>query len=99
MLERFAVSDADVLGFGGESVVFRLDGEQVLRVPRRRSDHNIDLRRRRAFLADLDGRLPFRTPLIREIGPDAAYTIEALLPGRSMQEALRDMQGAARERS
>lgn len=54
------------------------------------------LARTQTFLADLTGRLPFRTPDILEIGPDGAFTVERRLPGRPMTVALAETAGAAR---
>ncbi len=86
-----------MLGLGGESMVFALDEPRVLRVPRGQPAPTLE--GRQAFLADLEGKLPFRTPLILEIGLDHAYTIEARLPGRSMLDVLRELRGPVRARA
>jgi len=96
-LDRFNVNEQDILGFGWESVVFRLDGDRVLRVPRSGWFGGADPDRRRRFLADLNGKLPFATPAILEIGTKPAYTIEKLLPGKPMSENLMKLEGTARQ--
>lgn len=89
ILEEFGLTGANLLGEGGESVVYSLGEHHILRLPKsRRFDPGSRLRLK-AFLAGIAGRLPFDTPRIEEIGPDEAYTIETRVPGRSMAEFLR----------
>ncbi len=54
------------------------------------------LERKRAFLATIDGRLPFATPAIEAIGPDGGWTIERRLPGTSLLVLMRHLRGSAR---
>ncbi|MHA1159139.1 MAG: phosphotransferase family protein [Alphaproteobacteria bacterium] len=95
MLDAFGVSGADVLGCGGESVVLALDDGRVLRMLRQ-PQATETLARKCAFLADLDGRLPYATPRILEIAADGAYTVETRIPGMDMLQALATLKGAAR---
>jgi len=68
----------------------------VLRVLRR--PHAVAaLERKRDFLATIDGRLPFATPVIEAIGADGAWTIERRLPGISLLTLMRDLRGSARD--
>lgn len=68
----------------------------MLRVLRRPRDV-ATLERKRAFLATIDGRLPFATPVIEAIGPDGGWTIERRLPGTSLLVLMRHLSGRARE--
>jgi aminoglycoside phosphotransferase (APT) family kinase protein len=68
----------------------------VLRVPRR-PRAVATLERQRAFLAGIEGRLPFATPRIEDIGPGGAWTIERRLPGTSFLVMLRRLGGSKRE--
>jgi len=96
VLSRFGAREGDLLGRGSESAVYALGREQVLRVALGNPASRDLLARTREFLADLAGRLPYRTPEILEIGADGAFTVERRLPGRPMTEALRETTGAAR---
>jgi len=66
---------------------------RVLRRPRAIAT----LERQRAFLAGIEGRLPFATPRIEEIGPGGAWTIERRLPGTSFLVMLRQLGGSERQ--
>lgn len=66
---------------------------RVLRRPRAVAT----LERKRDFLAGIDGRLPFATPVIEAIGANGAWTIERRLPGTSLLVLLRALGGSERE--
>jgi hypothetical protein len=68
----------------------------VLRVLRRPRDVAA-LERQRAFLAEIDGRLPFATPRIEAIGPEGGWTIEKRLPGTSLLVLMRQLGGNERQ--
>ena len=84
-----------LIAIGGESWVHALDSDRVLRVLRR-PQSPAALRRKQAFLAGLDGRLPFATQAIEAIDPDGGWTIERRIPGRSLLALLRTLRGEAR---
>ncbi|HET7716712.1 MAG TPA: phosphotransferase [Bauldia sp.] len=81
---------------GGESRVYALDADRILRLLRRPRDVAL-LKRKQAFLAEIDGRLPFATPRIEAIGPGGAWTIERRLPGTSLRVLLRVLGGSERQ--
>ncbi len=89
ILADFGLRASDLIGEGGESLVYALGTSHVLRLPKRHPFDPRSRRRLQAFLAGIHGRLPFETPLIEEIGPNEAYTIEPRVPGKPMAEFLR----------
>lgn len=97
ILKKFGLSSADLLGEGGESSVYALDAGRILRLPRARPFTLAGREHLKAFLEGIAGHLPFATPLIQEIGPDADYTIETRLQGRSMAQFLRTAGDDARD--
>lgn len=100
MFGRFGVTDADLLGRGGESEVFALDAARVLRVYKPGTRHDY-LDRRRAFYAMLSRRrLPFELPTVLEIGTTGKrlYSVERRMPGRVFSDVLPTLRGADRER-
>ncbi|HVY19409.1 MAG TPA: aminoglycoside phosphotransferase family protein [Bauldia sp.] len=99
ILDQFHVGPADLIGEGGESRVYALGADEVLRVPRTANFGGASRERLQSFLAHIAGRLPFATPEILEIGPDEAWTIERRLPGRSMLALLRTMHDDHRDRA
>ena len=75
--------------------VYALGADRVLRVMRLPADPAI-LERKRAFLAEIDGRLPFATPMIEAIAPDGGWTLERRIPGSSLLALLRRLDGDTR---
>lgn len=57
------------------------------------------IRRRQAFLAEIDGRLAIPTSVIMEIDPAGRYTIERRLAGTALLTLLPRLQGADRKRA
>lgn len=55
------------------------------------------LERQAAFLREIEGRLPFATPVIETIAADGSYTIERRIPGESLLIRLRRLGGAERQ--
>jgi hypothetical protein len=84
LLKRFGIDERALIGAGGESSVYALPGERVLRVARSRTAGASDPHRLRAFLATIAHRPPFATPEIVDIDPDGLWRIEFRLPGTSM---------------
>ena len=80
---------------GGESRVYALGAERILRVLRRPQDP-AGLFRKQAFLATLDGRLPFAVPAIEAIAPDGGWTVERRIEGTSLLVLLRSLRGRDR---
>lgn len=96
LLRRFGITEAARIGAGGESIVYRLDATRVLRLPLRGAFDPGALMRQRDLLQAIEGRLPFATPAIEDIGAAGAYVIERRLPGRSMLALLPGLAGERR---
>jgi putative membrane protein len=101
MLERFQVTEADLLGQGGESQVYALGGDRVLRVYKE-GVAPAYIERRRAFY-ELLARFqpPFEVPRFLESGAVAgrSYAIERRMRGRDFAAVLPALEGAAREKA
>ncbi len=89
ILGDFALRASDLLGEGGESLVYALGSDHILRIPKGGTFARGSRAKLRAFLDSIHGRLPFETALIQEIGPDDTYTIETRVRGKPMAEFLR----------
>jgi putative membrane protein len=100
ILRRFGVRPGDLLGRGGESDVYALDAERVLRVY---GGDDLDyLRKRQAFYAWLRSQgLPFATPEIWEVGRegDHLYALERRIAGRDFAQVLPALRGAERAKA
>jgi hypothetical protein len=97
---RFGVAPNALLGHGGEAWVYALDDERVLRVLHD-GGGKADVLRRAALVEELALSQPvYRLPEVLDVGEfdGRTYAIERRLPGRSMQEELVRLEGAARER-
>jgi len=75
-------------------LVYALDADCILRLPRSGRFPPGELRRQKKLLAAIDGRFPFRTPRIEAFSKSGEYVIERRLAGRPMPEVVR---GLARE--
>ena len=95
LLAAFGIGPPALIGSGGQSLVYALDAGRVLRVLRRPGDPAA-LGALAAFLAGIDGRLPYPTPRIEAIDPAGRYTIERRLPGVSMLARLATLSGDRR---
>jgi putative membrane protein len=88
ILHRFGVAGVSPLGSGGESIVYPLGSDQVLRVYK--GDHDSATRLiqqlRPAYQTFGQYDLGFRTPLIIESGElhGRVYTVDQRIPGRSL---------------
>jgi aminoglycoside phosphotransferase (APT) family kinase protein len=97
VLEKFGIGDERLLGAGGESRVYALSDDLVLRVYRGHAGRTIP--ERKALLAALPrDAVPFALPDIVGEGAvaGAAYTIERRLPGRSLDAALERLRSDTR---
>lgn len=99
ILEDFRLGPSDLLGEGGESLVYALGTDHILRLPKGRKSDAYGQARLKRFLELIAGRLPFATPVIEEIGPDETYTVETRLPGRPMDGFLRAAGDDARDKA
>jgi hypothetical protein len=99
ILDEFHLGPTDLLGEGGESFVYALGEDSVLRLPKRPHFDGQSRERLQVFLQHIEGRMPFATPEIFEIGPEDAWTIERRLPGRSMLEMLRTIDDDRRDKA
>ena len=98
VLARLGVPDAPLLAKGGESLVFALGNDRVLKVYRGADLAAVE--RVRTFYAGLAAeRLPFALPQIEELGEveGVCYAIERRMRGRLLAEALLDLTGQARQ--
>jgi putative membrane protein len=101
MLNEFGVTPADLLGRGGESEVYALGNERVLRIYKQGvSPAYVELRR--AFYADLERRgPPFEVPGALEAGERGGrlFVVERRMRGRDFGAVLPQLRGAERERA
>lgn len=101
VLSRFGIGEDALIGEGGESRVYAVDHDRVLRVPRRPGgagpsvirDAREYQERRRDLLDDLAGKaetVSFDIPRVLEIveTEDVVATIESRLPGESLDRVL-----------
>lgn len=92
-------TDEEPLGRGGEAAIYALDGERILRVLHP-GGHADQIRRNKALLRDLNvSEVSFQIPEILEFGDigDRTYGIERLLPGSSLVELLKTIEGPERD--
>jgi aminoglycoside phosphotransferase (APT) family kinase protein len=97
ILSQFGLGERNLIAIGGESAVYALGRERILRLPRARGPSTPERATLRGFLDHLAGRLPFATPEIIEIGPEDAYTIERRLPGRPLSQFLKTADHTSRD--
>ena len=93
-------TDDEPLGRGGEAATYALDGDRILRVLHPGGDID-QIRRNKALLRDLNASaVSFQIPEIFEFGNigGRAYGIERLLPGSSLVELLKTIEGPERDR-
>ena len=101
VLRRFSLSRDDLLGYGGESRVYALDAERVLRVYERGADCDY-VERLRTFYESLSAHdLPFEFPVVLEIDEldGILFAIERRIHGDRMTDFLKVETGEARTRS
>lgn len=86
-LRPMGYPDAERIAIGMQGAVFRLGNEKIGKIWFHAGEDN--LRRLGELFAALDGRLPYRTPLIHELHRPARYwvTVEAELPGVPLYKA------------
>ena len=99
ILADFRVKPDDLIGEGIESLVYALGPAHVLRLPKAGKFPAGSRAALQSLLATIEGRLPFATPRIEEIGPDERWTIEARLPGRPLSRFLKTAHDDARDRA
>ncbi len=101
ILRGFGLSDRELLGSGGESRVYALDDDRVLRVfGPGATEAKIDSLR--LFYETLDvSDVDFAVPDVLESGrqDDLVYSLESRLPGRDLSAALGDLSFEARTRA
>jgi aminoglycoside phosphotransferase (APT) family kinase protein len=105
VLERFGLTDHDMIALTGESTVYVLDDKRVLRLRhaerRQRGDdpHGfVDYQLRRADLCAELPALSFKVPRLLDHGDVAGepYTVEERIPGQSLDLVLREISGERR---
>ncbi len=101
VLQRFSLSEQDLLGQGGESRVYALGDSQVLRVYGSRVDPAYLKRLLDFYRAAAPHKLPFELPLMEEVGvlDGVHYAVERRIRGVSMTQFLLTATGEARRRS
>lgn len=89
-----------LLGQGGESRVYELDEQRVLRVLKGDGDQSTSLRRLQELYQLAAPSVPFELPHLLDIGTSngQTYSIEQRIPGRSMREVLPPLREADRTR-
>lgn len=96
VLDRFALTPADLLAEGGESSIFALGSDRILRVGR----PGVTYRQERYDLLDeiAAAGLPWPVPRRLELGTvgDVHYAVETRLPGLSLDIVLQTITGEAR---
>lgn len=101
ILRRFGLSDRELLGTGGESRVYALDDDRVLRVfGPGATEGKVD--GLRLFYETLDvSDVDFAVPDVLESGrqDDLVYSVESRLPGRDLSAALEELGFEARTRA
>lgn len=101
IIRQFGLSDQELLGSGGESRVYVLDDDRVLRVfGPGATEAKIDSLR--GFYETLDvSDVDFVVPDVLESGrqDDLVYSLESRLPGRDLSAALEDLGYEARTRA
>jgi putative membrane protein len=100
ILRRFGLTESNRLGEGGESRVYALDGERVLRVCP--GDVSSYVERRREFYRWLNGRSPaFEVPLLLSVdfAEGVTYCIERRMKGRDFGKVLGSLEAEERERA
>ena len=101
ILQQHSLANADLLGEGDEAQVYALGPDHVVRIGKAPADRGLTTRRR-AFYAALDpARVSFRLPtIVQEADRDGvSYSVERRIAGRSLANALPDLEGAARQRA
>jgi aminoglycoside phosphotransferase (APT) family kinase protein len=99
ILTEFGLGAGARIGEGGESTVYAIDAEHVLRIPKKPAKGSPAREELQAFLHWLSGRLPFATPEILEIGPGDTYTVERRMAGRPLGTFLKTANNDARDRA
>ena len=99
ILRDFDLEPSDLLGEGGESRVYPLGNDHILRLPKQKKFDAQSRTKLKVFLERIAGRLPFATPEIETIGSGETYTIEKRLSGRSMSELLRTLDDDRRDKA
>lgn len=100
VLTRFGVRADALLGHGGEAWVYALDDDRVIRVLHAGGSAD-DVHRRQCLTDELARSSPvFALPEVVEVGEvdGRVFAIERRLPGRSVMDDLRHIEGAARAR-
>lgn len=101
VVASFSLEEPELLGFGGESRVYPLSDEQILRVYERGANRDY-VERLRRFYQDIGGHdLPFEIPVVEEIGSHdgVLYAIERRIQGDRMSNFLKSATGDIRAKS
>ena len=101
ILNRFTIPDTNLLGVGGESRVYALDDEHVLRIYHAGTKWDY-IEQRRAFYAQLVAhQLPLAMPEVLTVNAWSShiYTIEKRMQGRDFGQVLPNLRGADREKA
>jgi len=99
ILERFGLTDSDLVAEGGESTVFALGSDKILRVGR--SGVTLTTRKYELVHEISSHGLPWAVPRLLDHGSvgDRHYAIETGLPGRSLDIVLQRLDGKPRVRA
>lgn len=96
---RYSARSLRLLGQGGESRVYELDDQRVLRVLKGGGDHTASLGQLQELYDLAAPVVSFALPRLLEVGISSGetYSIEERIPGRVMSEVLPAVTGADRE--
>lgn len=89
ILQKFQLTEKDLLGSGGESLVYKLDDHRVLRILRSPKDKRWHLKKLRDFYNALP-KMSFATPVIRSVNihEGITFSIEDMMPGKPFAQIL-----------
>ncbi len=88
ILRKFGVSSADLIGEGGESLVYSLPGGKMLRIYRENKNTISHVQKLAAFYREIQGKFSFETPQILEIAEEQGilYSVAVCIQGRDMSK-------------
>jgi Phosphotransferase enzyme family len=90
VLIKFSLSENDLIGSGGESNVYRLPDDKMLRVYKGGKDRKSLLQSLKVFYEGVQGKFPFEMPLILELGEEGGilYSVNKMILGKAMHTVL-----------
>jgi hypothetical protein len=91
ILKKFNLTEKDLIGAGGEAIVYRLNDQKILRILRGNKDKRWKLEKLQSFYEGLP-KMSFTTPAIHSVDFDeeesVTYSIENMILGRPVEKIL-----------